>query len=147
MANMTNNRPVGKNSAEKVNVMLSHYTFLNMQLKERVYFSPKKELTDYEKQLTVNEVRNIEFAFKFYTLSTIAVDIIMYLHTHGGIINGGYSDLTVALGRTTGPKGQVPNIRQMCLKLAASDIIYIDHAESKQKVKAIRLNPHWTMLI
>ena len=147
MANMTNKRPIGRNNTENVNDKLNHYTFLNEQLKERVYFSPKKELTDYEKKLTVNEVRCIDFAFKMYTLSTIAVDIIMYLHTHGGIINGGYSDLTVALGRTTGPKGQVPNIRHMCLKLAATDIIYIDHAESKQKVNAIRLNPHWAMLI
>lgn len=82
MANMTNKRPIGRNNTENVNDKLNHYTFLNEQLKKRVYFSPKKELTDYEKKLTVNEVRCIDFAFKMYTLSTIAVDIIMYLHTH-----------------------------------------------------------------
>jgi hypothetical protein len=148
---MNNARPNGKNSTEAIHTKLDSYAQMNESLKDRLYKSSHDEsiqLTEYEKNLRVQEVFSLDVAFKFYKLSSIAVDIIMYLHFNGGQFEGNYSDLTVALGRKSGPKGHTPNIRSMCLKLQEQGIIQITYNRQSIKGNPVRptridLNPHW----
>jgi hypothetical protein len=126
---------------------IKSYLNLNKQLKSKIYFDDETNLTEYEAEMRSVDLRSIDLALRLYKLSTLAVDIIIYLHTHEGVFNGGYTDLTIALDRITGPKGQESNIRKMCLNLAENNIIYIDYVKGKHKVSAIRLNPKWTALI
>lgn len=148
---MNNIRKNGKNSTETINDKLDSYVQMNETLKDRLYNSTRDEsiqLTEYEKKLSVRDVFSLDIAFKFYKLSSIAVDIIMFLHFNGGIFEGNFSDLTVALGRKSGPKGHTPNIRTMCLKLQEQGILNITYSEKLTKDNHARpiqfdLNPYW----
>ena len=149
---MNNARPTGRNSANDTNSKFDAYIQMNADFKEKLYNSSHDdniELTDYEKHLSVSDVCSLDLAFKFYKLSTIAVDIIMFLHFNGGMFEGNFSDLTVALGRKSGPKGHTPNIRTMCLKLQEQGILNITYSERLTKDNHARpvrfdLNPYWT---
>ena len=148
---MKNARPTGRNSANDTNSKLDAYVQMNADFKEKLYCSSHDyniELTDYEKHLSVSDVFSLDLAFKFYKLSTIAVDIIMFLHFNGGLFEGNYSDLTVALGRKSGPKGHTPNIRTMCLQLQAQGILFITYTTVTEgkSARPVRfdLNPYWT---
>jgi hypothetical protein len=148
---MNNARPTGKNSTDITNSKLDNYVQMNADFKEKLYGSSHDEdiqLTDYEKHLCVRDVFSLDLAFKFYKLSTIAVDIIMFLHFNGGMFEGNYSDLTVALGRKSGPKGHTPNIRNMCLQLQEQGILFItcNAVADGKTARPVRfdLNPYWT---
>lgn len=148
---MNNARPTGRNSTDITNSKLDNYVQMNADFKEKLYCSSHDEdiqLTEYEKHLCVRDVFSLDLAFKFYKLSTIAVDIIMFLHFNGGMFEGNYSDLTVALGRKSGPKGHTPNIRTMCLQLQEQGILFItcNAVTDGRTARPVRfdLNPYWT---
>ena len=148
---MNNERPNGKNSTEAIHTKLNSYAQMNESLKDRLYNSSHDEsiqLTEYEKKLGIQDILGLDVAFKVYKLSSIAIDIIMYLHFNGGVFEGNFSELTVALGRKSGPKGHTPNIRTMCLKLQAQGILNIVYSEKLTKDNHARpvqfnLNPYW----
>lgn len=88
----------------------------------------------------------LDFALRFYKLSALWVDILVFLHRRNGVYCGNYSDLTVALGRNAGPNGHVTNIRKCCIELASRNILFIDFAENGRPIM-FRLNGDWTAKI
>lgn len=90
----------------------------------------------------VNTDKMFEFAMAFHHIGTIGVQIIEYLNAHG-FLNGGYSDLTRAIGRKTGVNGDEPNIRKWCKALELAGVITIVYNDGKRTVKQIILNPYW----
>ena len=135
---------------ERNTVDISQYTQAHKDLKQRVYYTDPNELNSYERGVSYTDLRCIDFALKFYNLSSIAVDIIMYLHCHGGSFKGNYSEFTKAMGRLPGAKGHTPNIRNMCLKLEEQGILIIwrnENSEKNHRPTQIDLNPEWTKLI
>jgi hypothetical protein len=99
--------------------------------------------SEYEMSLSKADLVKIEFAFRFYKMNAISVDIISFLHRSGGEFQGNYSDFTRALGRKGGPNGHESNIRKVCLDLQAKGILILTFAESG-RVKTIELNKYWT---
>lgn len=85
----------------------------------------------------------LNFALRFYKLSSIYVDILLFLHKEGGAFVGGYSALTAALGRPTKPKsGHVPNIRKSIISLEEKGMIFT-RKNDKGTVLMIMLNTDW----
>ncbi|MBR4881391.1 MAG: hypothetical protein IKU19_05620 [Clostridia bacterium] len=66
-----------------------------------------------------------EFAFVYSELSRIVTDIIKYLYYHDGEFKGGFSALSVALGKKSGPNGDASNCRNSCLRLEAAGVVSI----------------------
>lgn len=141
MHKMNNNRSTGKTKVNNLNKRFELYAEANAVLKEKLVKG--EELTTYEEAIQFKDLRCIEFAFKFYKLSSVAIDIIMFLHLNGGFFLGGYSDLTQALGRKTGPKGHAPNIRNMCNVLEEQGIIIIYRDKKKHWPIQIDLCSDW----
>lgn len=135
---------------ERLSIDTSLYEQGHKDMKQRVYFTNPENLNDYERGVNYGDLRGIDLALRFYNLSSIAVDIIMYLHCNGGVFKGNYSEFTKALGRNSGANGHTPNIRNMCLKLEEQGILTIwrneNNAKSRRPIQ-IDLNPKWTKLI
>lgn len=144
---MRNNRKVGGINENNVEAKIENYINGNRAVKTRVYFADTENLNSYEREMQSVDLRGIEIGLKMYKLSSLALDIIMYLHSHGGSISGGYSDLTRALGRTDGAKGQVSNIRKMCVTLEEQGILLVSHKDEHKYPTQIDLNPNWINLI
>ena len=135
---------------ERLSIDTSQYEQGHKDMKQRVYFTNPEDLNDYERGVNYGDLRGIDLALRFYNLSSIAVDIIMYLHCHRGTFKGNYSELTKALGRDSGANGHTPNIRNMCVKLEESGILIIWRSETSEKNRRpiqFDLNPKWTKLI
>ena len=145
MPKMNNNRLSGNAKVEDIDTRLSDYITRNDELKSKVALTD--EANDYEKAINYNDLRGISIGLKLYKLSSVALDIIMYLHLNRGFIQGGYSDLTRALGRKDGPNGHVPNITKMCRTLEEQGILIIWRKENSDRPTEIDLNPNWINLI
>lgn len=88
----------------------------------------------------------IQFAFAFYHLNKMTAEIVQFLYNQGMVFNGGFSKMTVALGRKNGPNGDASNVRNSCLRLEAAEAIHIEW-EKRHTVQYIQLNPDWYLKI
>lgn len=143
------NRSTGRGTSEILEAMLTTYAEANAELEAKLR-NNAEEATEYERAIGIANLQKIDFAFRFYNLSSIAVDIIMLIHKCGGTFRGNYSELTRALGREDGAKGHTPNIRNMCLRLKEQGIITIHchkGAGGNGRPEAISLSPNWMGII
>lgn len=125
---------------------LNSYIEGNEKLKSVLYFADDKDMTTYQQDIRNLDLRIINFGLKLYKLSSIAVDIIMYLHLNGGFIKGNYSDLTRALGRKGGNSGHVSAVRKMCKELEAKGILRVWTEKTTTPIQ-IDLNSNWIELL
>ena len=144
---MRNNRKLGGINETSIEAKIENYLKGNDEVKSKVYYTDPEELSSYEREMQSIDLRSISVGLKMYKLSSLALDTIMYLHSHGGTIKGGYSDLTRALGRTDGNKGQVSNIRKMCITLEQQGILLVWHRDEHKSSIQIDLNPNWVNML
>lgn len=141
------NRKIRTKTAIGLDTHIDNYIEENTNLREKLCYTTDKDLlTSYEQAIWNMDLRPITFALKLYKLSSIAIDIILYLHLNGGFIVGGFSDLTRALGRTDGPKGQAPNISKVCHELEDKGILII-WLNEKNRPEQIDLADNWMKLL
>lgn len=131
----------GRKSRPKV-VPVENSTHVHSPISDDLRAEARKYAYQYVDTVPINVDLMLGFATKFYKMSAIWVEIILYLHQNNGVYIGNYSDFTVALGRNPGPKGSVPNIRKCCIELMERSILSIEFTDSGRP-KLIKLNSDW----